>query len=182
MTGHDQSECSVTFVRNRRSRWAGIPTRTILHEELEQKPEVIEHQLAHAVPDVLGSAYNRTKFIKERRVMMQLWANYLEQLKVGAKVIPLSVATNWPPKKGPAFVDDPQLTQAADWIRDADGLLITAGAGIGIDSGLPDFRGPEGFWRAYPALRTEGLTFTEIANPAAFLNDARLAWGFAGTG
>ncbi|PTB18259.1 NAD-dependent deacetylase [Trinickia symbiotica] len=77
-------------------------------------------------------------------------------------------------------MDELQLTQAADWIRDADGLLITAGAGIGIDSGLPDFRGPEGFWRAYPALRAEGLTFTEIANPAAFLRDPRLAWGFYG--
>ncbi|KWF29042.1 integrase [Burkholderia cenocepacia] len=64
--------------------------RTILHEELEQKPEVIEHQLAHAVPDALGGAYNRTKFLKERRAMMQLWADYLERQKVGAEVIPLS--------------------------------------------------------------------------------------------
>lgn len=57
--------------------------RTILHEELEQKPEVIEHQLAHAVPDMLGKAYNRTRFIKERRAMMQKWADYLDQLKAG---------------------------------------------------------------------------------------------------
>lgn len=55
--------------------------RTILHEELEQKPEVIEHQLAHAVLDALGSAYNRTKFLKERRVMMQRRADYLDELK-----------------------------------------------------------------------------------------------------
>ena len=55
--------------------------RTILHEELEQKPEVIEHQLAHAVPDTLGRAYNRTRFLKERRTMMQLWADYLDRLK-----------------------------------------------------------------------------------------------------
>lgn len=61
--------------------------RTILHEELHQKPEVIEHQLAHAVPDALGSAYNRTKFLKERRAMMQLWADYLDKLKAGAEVI-----------------------------------------------------------------------------------------------
>jgi integrase len=66
--------------------------RTILHEELEQKPEVIEHQLAHAVPDNLGSAYNRTKFIKERRAMMQKWADYLDQLKAGAQVIPIDSA------------------------------------------------------------------------------------------
>lgn len=55
--------------------------RTILHEELHFKPEVIEHQLAHKVPDALGTAYNRTKFLKERQIMMQAWANYLETLK-----------------------------------------------------------------------------------------------------
>jgi integrase len=63
--------------------------RTILHEELHQKPEVIEHQLAHKVPDTLGTAYNRTKFLKERKAMMQLWADYLDRLKAGAEVIPL---------------------------------------------------------------------------------------------
>ncbi|MCL2658073.1 MAG: integrase arm-type DNA-binding domain-containing protein [Betaproteobacteria bacterium] len=66
--------------------------RTILHEELHFKPEVIEHQLAHKVPDALGEAYNRTKFLKERREMMQVWADYLEQLKQGADVIPLRTA------------------------------------------------------------------------------------------
>lgn len=60
--------------------------RTILHEELHQKPEVIEHQLAHSVPDTLGAAYNRTRFIKERVAMMQTWADYLGQLKAGAAV------------------------------------------------------------------------------------------------
>jgi len=63
--------------------------RTILHEELHQKPEVIEHQLAHSVSDALGTAYNRTKFLKERKAMMQLWADYLDKLKAGAEVIPL---------------------------------------------------------------------------------------------
>lgn len=63
--------------------------RTILAEELHQKPEVIEHQLAHKVPDALGTAYNRTKFLKERQAMMQLWADYLDKLKAGAAVIPL---------------------------------------------------------------------------------------------
>jgi integrase len=66
--------------------------RTILHEELEQKPEVIEHQLAHVVPDNLGGAYNRTKFIKDRRVMMQTWADYLDRLKFGADVVPITAA------------------------------------------------------------------------------------------
>lgn len=57
--------------------------RTILHEELHFKPEVIEHQLAHKVPDALGAAYNRTRFIKERREMMQKWADYLQSIKGG---------------------------------------------------------------------------------------------------
>ena len=66
--------------------------RTILHEELHVKPEVIEHQLAHSVPDALGTAYNRTRFLKERKVMMQLWADYLEKLKAEADVIRLHPA------------------------------------------------------------------------------------------
>lgn len=63
--------------------------RTILHQELGIAPEVIEHQLAHRVPDALGNAYNRTKFIEQRRAMMQQWADYLDKLKAGAEVIPL---------------------------------------------------------------------------------------------
>jgi integrase len=63
--------------------------RTILHQELGIAPEVIEHQLAHRVPDALGDAYNRTKFLKERRAMMQKWADYLDQLRQGAEVIAL---------------------------------------------------------------------------------------------
>ncbi len=63
--------------------------RTILHQELGFTPDVIEHQLAHRVPGSLGAAYNRTKFIKERRAMMQHWADYLERLKAGAEVIPM---------------------------------------------------------------------------------------------
>ncbi|WP_371142405.1 tyrosine-type recombinase/integrase [Burkholderia cepacia] len=65
--------------------------RTILHEELHIKPEVIEHQLAHRVPDTLGTAYNRTKFLKDRRMMMQLWADFLDRVKQGAEIISLSV-------------------------------------------------------------------------------------------
>lgn len=63
--------------------------RTILHEVLHIAPEVIEHQLAHRVPDVLGTAYNRTKFLPERRSMMQEWADYLDKLKAGADAISL---------------------------------------------------------------------------------------------
>jgi integrase len=67
--------------------------RTILHEKLRFPAEVIEHQLAHRVRDALGTAYNRTKFIDERRAMMQAWANYLEALKAGAKVVPFGSAS-----------------------------------------------------------------------------------------
>ncbi len=68
--------------------------RTILHEELHVKPEVIEHQLAHKVPDALGTAYNRTRFLAERRAMMQQWADYLDRLRTGAQIIPIGVHTN----------------------------------------------------------------------------------------
>ena len=64
--------------------------RTILHERLNIDPAIIEHQLAHKVPDTLGSAYNRTKFIEQRKVMMQSWADYLDELKVSADVIPIT--------------------------------------------------------------------------------------------
>ncbi|CAJ5407036.1 putative integrase [Burkholderia pseudomallei] len=66
--------------------------RTILHERLRFPSEVIEHQLAHKVPDALGTAYNRTKFIDDRVLMMQKWADYLDQLKTGADVLPLAMA------------------------------------------------------------------------------------------
>ena len=55
--------------------------RTILHERLNIDPYIIEHQLAHKVPDTLGAAYNRTKFIDQRKIMMQSWADYLDALK-----------------------------------------------------------------------------------------------------
>lgn len=59
--------------------------RTLLHERLGYAPDVIEHQLAHRVPDRLGGAYNRTKFLRERRRMMQAWADYLDDLRTGAE-------------------------------------------------------------------------------------------------
>ncbi|MFP3586372.1 integrase arm-type DNA-binding domain-containing protein [Paraburkholderia sp. SIMBA_055] len=58
--------------------------RTILHECLRFPPEVIEHQLAHRVPDALGQAYNRTRFLDDRRRMMQQWADYLDRLREGS--------------------------------------------------------------------------------------------------
>jgi integrase len=66
--------------------------RTILHERLNIDPAIIEHQLAHAVPDNLGGAYNRTKFLDQRKVMMQQWADYLDELKAGAEIVPFKEA------------------------------------------------------------------------------------------
>ncbi len=63
--------------------------RTILDEVLGYRPDLIEHQLAHAVRDPNGRAYNRTAHLPERRKMMQAWADYLDKLKAGADVVPL---------------------------------------------------------------------------------------------
>jgi NAD-dependent SIR2 family protein deacetylase len=72
------------------------------------------------------------------------------------------------------------VARAAAAVASADALLICAGAGMGVDSGLPDFRGPDGFWRAYPAARRLGLRFEELADPRWFAEDPALAWGFYG--
>lgn len=66
--------------------------RTMAAERLGVAPEVIEAQLAHAVPDALGRAYNRTQYLQQRRELMQKWADYLDQLRAGAKVVPLKAA------------------------------------------------------------------------------------------
>ena len=63
--------------------------RTILDEVLGVRPDFIEHQLAHAVRDPNGRAYNRTAHLPERKKMMQQWADYLDKLKAGVDVIPL---------------------------------------------------------------------------------------------
>lgn len=72
------------------------------------------------------------------------------------------------------------IENAARAIAEADALFIGAGAGMGVDSGLPDFRGNEGFWNAYPPFRELDLSFVELANPAWFATDPELAWGFYG--
>src|SRR3546814_5400667 len=66
--------------------------RTILDEVLGIRPDFIEHQLAHAVRDPNGRAYNRTKHLKERAAMMQKWADYLDKLRTGGKVVDLAAA------------------------------------------------------------------------------------------
>jgi NAD-dependent SIR2 family protein deacetylase len=72
------------------------------------------------------------------------------------------------------------ITQAAEVVKNADSLLVCAGAGLGVDSGLPDFRGNEGFWKAYPPFAKLGLNFIDMANPEWFSQDPELAWGFYG--
>lgn len=72
------------------------------------------------------------------------------------------------------------IKRAAEAIALADTFFITAGAGMGVDSGLPDFRGDEGFWNAYPLLREEGVSFIDLADPQWFKDDPERAWGFYG--
>lgn len=72
------------------------------------------------------------------------------------------------------------IRQAAEIIAGAGALLVAAGAGMGVDSGLPDFRGSEGFWNAYPPYKKLGLDFYDLANPEWFERDPELAWGFYG--
>lgn len=63
--------------------------RTVLDEVLHFRPDYIEHQLAHAVKDPNGRAYNRTAHLAERRKMMAAWADYLDTLKAGGNVVPM---------------------------------------------------------------------------------------------
>ncbi len=76
--------------------------------------------------------------------------------------------------------DAEKIQKAKILLEQADALFITAGAGMGVDSGLPDFRGVEGFWNAYPKARELGLRFEEMANPEWFERDPYLAWAFYG--
>ena len=74
--------------------WTGFraTARTMLAERLECDPLVIEAQLAHAVRDANGRAYNRTTYLKQRQTMMQRWADYLDKLAAGADVVQLKRA------------------------------------------------------------------------------------------
>jgi len=78
------------------------------------------------------------------------------------------------------FLLQDKLARAAHLVQSAKALVIAAGAGMGIDSGLPDFRGDNGFWRAYPALGRQRLPFERIASPHAFQKRPATAWGFYG--
>ena len=73
-----------------------------------------------------------------------------------------------------------EIERAAALIEAADALIIAAGAGMGVDSGLPDFRGNDGFWKAYPALAEANIEFYSIACPDEFHRNRRRAGGFYG--
>jgi NAD-dependent SIR2 family protein deacetylase len=73
-----------------------------------------------------------------------------------------------------------KFRQGAEALKKARALVITAGAGMGIDSGLPDFRGDQGFWNAYPMYERLGISFVTAANPLHFERDPAFGWGFYG--
>lgn len=73
-----------------------------------------------------------------------------------------------------------EIQRAAEAIATSRWMVITAGAGMGVDSGLPDFRGDRGFWNAYPMYERLGLSFVDAANPGHFRRDPAFGWGFYG--
>jgi NAD-dependent SIR2 family protein deacetylase len=78
------------------------------------------------------------------------------------------------------MMEQEQFRRAVEALRQARGLVVTAGAGMGVDSGLPDFRGDHGFWKAYPMYQRLGISFVGAANPAHFEDDPAFGWGFYG--
>ncbi len=72
------------------------------------------------------------------------------------------------------------IPDAVEVLRGAEVFVVTAGAGMGVDSGLPDFRGDRGFWNAYPAYARLRLSFVDCANPRHFADDPSFGWGFYG--
>ena len=72
------------------------------------------------------------------------------------------------------------FAKAAAVVKSAKAMIVTSGAGMGVDSGLPDFRGVEGFWNAYPMYKRLSINFIDAANPANFEGDPAFGWGFYG--
>lgn len=75
---------------------------------------------------------------------------------------------------------DREIARAARLMAQADALVVAAGAGMGVDSGLPDFRGSSGFWQAYPALGRAKIDFRAAASAPSFASHPERAWGFYG--
>jgi NAD-dependent SIR2 family protein deacetylase len=78
------------------------------------------------------------------------------------------------------FEMDDSLERAVEALASAEALLITAGAGMGVDSGLPDFRSANGFWRAYPRLAKLNVSFEQMAQPRWFHEQPEMAWAWYG--
>lgn len=76
--------------------------------------------------------------------------------------------------------NDEFFSEAAELIHEAKHLLITAGAGMGVDSGMPDFRGQNGFYKAYPGFKKESLNFSDVANPFFLFRQPEKFWWFYG--
>lgn len=76
--------------------------------------------------------------------------------------------------------NDNNLLLTVTAIAGAEANLITAGAGIGVDSALPDFLGNQGFWSIHPRYAADGLTFRDLADPLWFEMHPERAWGFYG--
>ena len=101
--------------------------------------------------------------LKAWRVAVRLWCHSVVQTPprvvpgfiVGAQETPCTPTPPTPPTRC--------CRARAALLEQADALIVAAGAGMGVDSGLPDFRGNEGFWRAYPALAQARLDFASIA-------------------
>lgn len=72
------------------------------------------------------------------------------------------------------------LKMAAEILDNSDRIIVTSGAGMSVDCGMPDFRGKNGFWNAYPKYKELGLNFYDLAQPRWFEEDPHLAWGFYG--
>lgn len=82
----------------------------------------------------------------------------------------------------PSFLSDTHLQasikEAAHIVSEADSVLVVAGAGIGCDSGLPDYRSKSGFWNAYPPIAKLGISLEDMSKTKWFKNDPKTAWGF----
>lgn len=77
-------------------------------------------------------------------------------------------------------INNQEIQRAVVAVQQADALVICTGAGMGVDSGLPDFRGDTGFWNAYPMYEKLGVNFYDAANPVHFSRDPEFGWGFYG--
>jgi len=89
-----------------------------------------------------------------------------------------AAATSTKPLPEEEKVDEELFKRAAKWIKEADAIVVTCGAGMSVDSGLPDYRGNEGLWKAYPPLAHLKLSLAGISNPDMIEKNPNLVWGF----